>query len=95
MGEGVSWKYIELAQPLAHAIFRGTMQEYPIGQFSLITKLSVKTLRFYHEKGILVPARVDPFTCYRYYNDANAERARIIVTLRHLEFSIEEGTHDC
>ena len=38
-----------------------------IGDFSRITHLSVKTLRRYHEAGLLQPAEVDPHTGYRYY----------------------------
>ena len=64
--------------------------EYTIGEFSIVARMSVKTLRFYHEKGILPPARVDPATGYRYYTTASADRARIVSTLRRLEFSVEE-----
>jgi DNA-binding transcriptional MerR regulator len=35
-----------------------------IGDFSQITHLSVKTLRRYHETGLLQPAEVDPHTGY-------------------------------
>src|ERR1700682_6406982 len=38
-----------------------------IGEFSRITHLSIKTLRRYHEAGLLQPARVDRQTGYRYY----------------------------
>lgn len=38
-----------------------------IGDFSLITHLSIKTLRYYHQAGLLEPAEVDPSTGYRYY----------------------------
>ena len=41
---------------------------YSIGEFSQVTGLSVKTLRFYHEKGILVPSSVDEATGYRFYD---------------------------
>ena len=63
---------------------------FSIGEFSRITSLTVKALRFYHEKGILVPARVDEDSGYRYYSTDNAARARLIVRLRDLEFSLEE-----
>src|SRR3954469_14130597 len=39
-----------------------------IGEFSGITHLSIKTLRRYHEAGLLEPAHVDPRTGYRYYS---------------------------
>jgi DNA-binding transcriptional MerR regulator len=63
---------------------------FSVGEFSKITGLSIKTLRFYHEKGILVPTRVDESTGYRYYDDAAAERARVIRWLRDMEFSLDD-----
>ncbi len=63
---------------------------FSIGEFSRITALSVKTLRLYHEKGILVPAQVDPSSGYRYYDEENYHRARGIKTLREFDFSIAE-----
>lgn len=63
---------------------------YSIGEFSKITGLPVKTLRFYHEKGLLIPAAIDSATGYREYDDAGVERARIIISLRRLEFTLEE-----
>jgi DNA-binding transcriptional MerR regulator/effector-binding domain-containing protein len=63
---------------------------FTIGEFSRITGLPVKTLRFYHEKGLLVPAATDPASHYRYYDDRNIERARVITALRALEFSLDE-----
>src|SRR5687767_896907 len=63
---------------------------FSVGEFSKITGLSVKTLRFYHEKGILIPTRVDESSGYRYYDESKAERAGIIVWLREMEFSIED-----
>jgi DNA-binding transcriptional MerR regulator len=63
---------------------------FSIGEFSRITALTVKTLRFYHERGLLVPAYVDPQTGYRNYTLQQVDRARIISQLRNLEFSLEQ-----
>jgi DNA-binding transcriptional MerR regulator len=63
---------------------------YNIGEFSKVTGLSVKTLRFYHEKGILVPSSVDEATGYRSYDESKIEKARIIMRLREMEFSLED-----
>jgi len=52
--------------------------KFSIGEFSKITSLSIKSLRLYHEKGILIPAEVDEFTGYRYYNEANYDMAKSI-----------------
>jgi DNA-binding transcriptional MerR regulator/effector-binding domain-containing protein len=63
---------------------------YSIGDFSQVTGLSVKTLRFYHEKGILIPSSVDETTGYRFYDSSKVEKARVIMRLRQMEFSIED-----
>ncbi len=66
------------------------MAMYTIGQFSRISGLSIKTIRLYHEKGLLTPALVDQWTNYRYFNDHNVERARAIAYLRELEFPLAD-----
>lgn len=63
---------------------------YSIGEFSRLVGLTVKALRFYHDEGLLVPARIDPGSSYRYYDQHNLERARLLAELRKLEFPLEE-----
>lgn len=63
---------------------------YSIGEFSRITGLSIKALRLYHEKGLLVPSIIDQETGYRYYDHDNVERARIITHLRDMDFSLSD-----
>jgi effector-binding domain-containing protein len=63
---------------------------FGIGEFSRISGISVRTLRFYHEKGLLVPSAVDSETGYRSYDERNLEVARVIVALRALEFSLDD-----
>ena len=63
---------------------------FTIGEFSKITGLTVKTLRFYHEEGLLEPTCVDDQSGYRYYDSSKAEAARVIAFLRSLEFSVAE-----
>jgi DNA-binding transcriptional MerR regulator len=63
---------------------------FSIGDFSKITGLTVKTLRYYHDEGLLVPTAVDEQTGYRYYDRGKIETARIIAHLRSLDLSIEE-----
>lgn len=63
---------------------------FTIGEFSKITGLSVKTLRFYHEEGLLVPTSIDDATGYRYYDGSLVELARTIAFLKSLEFSLAE-----
>ena len=63
---------------------------FSIGDFSKITGLTVKTLRFYHEQGLLTPTYVDDETGYRYYDRSKVETARIIGHLRSLDLSLDE-----
>ena len=39
----------------------------PIGTFSKLSGANIKSLRYYDEIGVLLPAYVDPDTGYRYY----------------------------
>lgn len=61
---------------------------FTIGEFSRITGLTVKTLRLYHEKEILVPRMVDQWTNYRYYDQSNIDEARGIRYLRDLQMPL-------
>jgi DNA-binding transcriptional MerR regulator/effector-binding domain-containing protein len=63
---------------------------FTIGEFSKATGLTVKTLRFYQEEGLLAPAFVDPQTGYRHYDDSQIEAARTIAYLRGLEFPLAD-----
>ncbi len=66
------------------------MPVFSIGEFSKVTGLTVKTLRFYQEQGLLVPSCIDEETGYRYYAPAKIEAARAIAFLRGLDFSVGE-----
>jgi DNA-binding transcriptional MerR regulator/effector-binding domain-containing protein len=61
-----------------------------VGDFSRITHLSVKTLRHYHEVGLLAPATVNPGTGYRYYSADQVPAAQVIRRLRDLEMPVGE-----
>jgi DNA-binding transcriptional MerR regulator len=50
----------------------------------------VKTLRFYHEEGLLIPAQVDRDSGYRYFDASQIETARAIAYLRSLEFPLAD-----
>lgn len=63
---------------------------YSIGEFSRITGMTVKALRFYHEQGLLPPTCIDQQTGYRYYDAGKIELARTIVELRRLELSVQQ-----
>lgn len=61
-----------------------------IGQFSRISKVSIKTLRYYDEAGLLHPARVDDFTGYRYYTFSQLPRLHRILALKEMGFPLEQ-----
>lgn len=63
---------------------------YRIGEVAALTGLSVKTLRHYDELALLAPEAIDHRTRYRRYSDADVERARQIVALKGLGFSLAE-----
>jgi DNA-binding transcriptional MerR regulator/effector-binding domain-containing protein len=60
-----------------------------IGDFSRVTHLSIKTLRHYHEVGLLEPAAVDPSSGYRRYALAQVPVAQVIRRFRDLEMPVE------
>jgi len=64
--------------------------EYRIGELSSITKLSIRTLRYYQEIGLLLPAKTDESTGYRYYDEKGIQKAALISSLKSLNFSLDE-----
>jgi DNA-binding transcriptional MerR regulator len=60
------------------------------GAFARAASLSVKALRVYHERGLLVPAVVDPETGYRAYSPAQLHDASIIRLLRDVGVSLQD-----
>ena len=63
---------------------------FKIGEFSKLSMLTVKALRFYEKAGLLIPAKVDEFTGYRFYEACQLETAAVIKALRQLDFSVSE-----
>ncbi|MFJ3210863.1 DNA polymerase III subunit beta family protein [Streptomyces flaveolus] len=53
-----------------------------IGETARDSGLGVSALRFYDRAGVLVPARVDPVTGYRWYAPEQLEEARVLARLR-------------
>ena len=61
-----------------------------IGEFSRMTHLSMKTLRYYHRVGLLEPAGVDEWNGYRYYSLDQIPAAQVIRRFRALDMPVEE-----
>ena len=60
-----------------------------IGEFSVLTQVSIKTLRYYDEVGLLKPARVDGDSGYRYYSASQVPRLHRILALKDLGFPLD------
>jgi DNA-binding transcriptional MerR regulator len=63
---------------------------FKIGDFSRLSRVPVKTLRYYDEIGLLKPTDVDRFTRYRYYSVEQLFRLNRILVLKELGFSLEQ-----
>jgi effector-binding domain-containing protein len=63
---------------------------FKIGDFSRLSFVTVQTLRYYDEIGLLKPVKVDQFTGYRYYSAEQLPRLNYIVALKNLGLSLEE-----
>ncbi len=60
-----------------------------IKEFAEFTGVSVRTLHYYDEIGLLKPACVDNFTGYRYYDENSHLRMQEILFYRELDFSLK------
>jgi len=61
-----------------------------IGTFSKLSRVSIKTLRYYDNMDLLKPIHVDEFTGYRYYAFEQLPRLNRILALKDLGFSLAE-----
>ena len=61
-----------------------------IGELAAFFNVSVKALRVYEKKGIIVPAKVDPETGYRYYTADQVQTLAALIELKSLGFSLTE-----
>ena len=68
------------------------MRPYPLVHRRLLapTHMTVRTLRHYHQVGLLEPAEVDPHTGYRRYTTDQIPTAQVIRRFRDLGMPLEE-----
>ena len=59
-----------------------------IGDFSKLTRISIRMLRHYDEIGLLKPDSTDKFTNYRYYSAGQLPIANRITALKDMGFSL-------
>ena len=63
---------------------------YKIGDFSNISGISIRTLRYYDDIDLFKPKEVDLFTNYRYYTIEQLDDLKLINELKEIGFSLEE-----
>ena len=61
-----------------------------IGEFSRLMQVTVKTLRHYEQKRLLIPDEIDEWTGYRYYSITQMSKLNSIRQLQQLGFTLEE-----
>ncbi len=61
-----------------------------IGEFSTLSRVSVRMLRHYDEIGLMRPAEIDRFTDYRYYREDQLPTAGRIAALKDMGFSLAD-----
>ena len=55
---------------------------YKIGEFSKMSKATIKALRYYEKEGLLKPAFINQNTSYRYYESSQLVEVSKIISLR-------------
>ncbi|QAA32406.1 MerR family transcriptional regulator [Clostridium manihotivorum] len=63
---------------------------FKIGDFSKLTKVSIRMLRYYDEVGLFKPEGIDDFTGYRYYSAKQILELNLIVALRDMGFNVAD-----
>ncbi len=63
---------------------------FRIGDFSKLSRISVKALRYYDEIGLVRPVEIDQATGYRYYSAEQLPRLNYILALKNMGLSLEE-----
>ncbi len=63
---------------------------YKIGDFSKISEVSIKTLRYYDDINLLKPSYQDFFTGYRYYEETQLNEITLIKNLKELGLTLTE-----
>src|SRR4030095_8992718 len=63
---------------------------FRIGDFSRLTRVPIKTLRYYDDINLFKPAQIDSFSGYRYYTFDQLPLLNRILALRGIGFSLEQ-----
>ncbi len=63
---------------------------FKISEFSRLSRVSIRMLRYYDQLGMLKPSQTDRLTGYRYYTAEQVARLNRILALQDLGFSLEQ-----
>ena len=74
---------------MVHFFLWGDKMKMMIKEFAEFTGVSVRTLHYYDEIGLLKPAFVNEHSGYRYYNEHSLVRMQEILFYRELDFSLK------
>ena len=61
-----------------------------IGEFSKLSRVSIRMLRHYDDIGLLKPAEIDDFTGYRYYREEQLFVIGRIISLKDMGFALAD-----
>lgn len=65
------------------------MSQFSTGELAKAAEVSVRTIQYYDQRGILTPSEVTEGG-RRIYHDSDLERLQVICFLRDLDFSIKQ-----
>lgn len=63
---------------------------YKIGDFSVLSKTTIKTLRYYENEGLLIPKYINQENNYRYYESSQLSDISKIINLKQIGLSIKD-----
>lgn len=64
---------------------------FSVGELSEMYGVTSRTLRLYHERGLLVPEHIDTRTGYRYYSTSQLPRLEMILQMKNVGLSLKRN----
>ena len=74
---------------MVYTTFEVIKMKMRIKEFAALTGVSVRTLHYYDEIGLLSPSETDKFTGYRFYDEDSLLRMQEILFYRELDFPLK------
>lgn len=65
------------------------MKYYKTGEFARMANVSIRTIRYYDNQGLLKPTYIND-KGYRFYTDKDFVKLQQILSLKYLGFSLDE-----